>query len=105
MIAFDPSALTLARPAAPLQSARPPTVASSAGADVASFGQLLDQLAADAVNTVKVAETTAIASIEGKASIQQVVDSVMSAERTLQTMVALRDKTVQAYHDIASMTI
>jgi len=46
-----------------------------------------------------------MAGIEGKASVQQVVDSVMSAERTLQTGIAIRDKAVAAYQQISQMQI
>ncbi|KAF2990642.1 Flagellar hook-basal body complex protein FliE [Methylocystis sp. MJC1] len=35
----------------------------------------------------------------------QVVDAVMAAERSLQTMIAVRDKVVNAYQEISKMAI
>jgi flagellar hook-basal body complex protein FliE len=43
--------------------------------------------------------------LEGKANVQQVVENVMSAERTLQTTLAIRDKTVAAWQQISQMPI
>ncbi|MCI4678822.1 flagellar hook-basal body complex protein FliE [Rhodoblastus acidophilus] len=85
-------------------SVAPAAVASvaSAGSD---FGAALAQAADNALHTLKTAETTSIKGIEGKASVQQVVDSMMSAERTLQTTLAIRDKTVAAFQQISQMQI
>lgn len=71
----------------------------------ASFGDVLQQLATEASDSVKAGESTAIASVHGQASVLQVVDSLMSAERSLQTMIAVRDKVVGAYQDISRMAI
>ena len=49
------------------------------------------------------AETTSVAGIQGSASVQQVVEAVMSAEQTLQAAVAIRDKVVAAYLEISRM--
>lgn len=46
-----------------------------------------------------------MAGIQGKASAQQVTDGVMSAERTLQTALAIRDKAVAAYQQVSQMPI
>ena len=70
---------------------------SSAVAPANDFGAMLSQMATDAVNTVKTAEATSIKGVNGEASTQAVVEAVMSAERTLQTAVAIRDKAVAAY--------
>jgi flagellar hook-basal body complex protein FliE len=82
--------------------------ASSAAANATpdlSFGQLVDQLANGAVDQLKAGEAAAIAGVQGKASIQHVVDTVMSAERSLQTLIAVRDKAVAAYQEISRMAI
>jgi flagellar hook-basal body complex protein FliE len=70
-----------------------------------AFGQLVSDVLADTVSALKTAETTSTAALEGKASIQQVVDAVMQAERQLQTTLAIRDKVVAAYMDITRMQI
>ena len=42
---------------------------------------------------------------QGQASVQQVVEAVMSAEQTLQGAIAIRDKVVAAYLEISRMQI
>jgi flagellar hook-basal body complex protein FliE len=82
------------------------TAATTSGADTSmDFGQMLTQVANDAVGTLKKGEATAISGIEGKASVQQVVEAVMKAEQTLQTAIAIRDKVVSAYQEISRMAI
>jgi len=84
-------------------SARPQAAPSaSAGSD---FGQFMAQASGDALKNLKTAEQTSMDGLTGKASAQQVVDSVMTAERTLQTTLALRDKAVSAYQQISQMPI
>jgi flagellar hook-basal body complex protein FliE len=77
----------------------------SSTVDGASFGQLLDQLTTGVVDTLKSSEATSIAGVQGKASVQQVVDQVMAAERALQTSIAIRDRAVSAYQEISRMAI
>jgi len=69
------------------------------------FGQMLAQVSSDAVNTVKTGEATSIAGLQGTATVQDVVQAVMSAEQTLQTAIAIRDKVVAAYQEITRMAI
>ena len=93
---FGPGELGLAMPG--VRQTTP-----SAGA--ASFGDLMSQVAGQMRDTVKTGEATAIAGIQGKASTQAVVEAVMSAEQSLQTAVAIRDKVVSAYLEIVRMAI
>jgi flagellar hook-basal body complex protein FliE len=79
--------------------------ASAAAAPQADFAQTLASMAADAISTIKAGETTAMAGMKGHASLQQVVQAVMQAEQTLQTVVAVRDKVVGAYQEISRMSI
>lgn len=74
----------------------------AAGAD---FGQLLTQLSGEAVQTLKSAEQVSVAAIGSKVSAQQAVDSILAAERTLQTTIAVRDKLVSAYQEISRISI
>ena len=69
------------------------------------FGAMLSQMASNAANVVRNAEATSIAGIQGTATVQQVVESVMSAEQTLQGAVAIRDKVVGAYLELSRMQI
>ncbi len=69
------------------------------------FSQVLSQVARDGVNQIQAAEATSIKGLQGQASVQQVVEAVMSAEQTLNTAIAVRDKVVQAYQEISRMQI
>ena len=69
------------------------------------FGTMLMQMTAEAANVVRHAEATSIAGVQGKASVQQVVEAVMTAEQTLQGAIAIRDKVVAAYLEISRMQI
>jgi flagellar hook-basal body complex protein FliE len=69
------------------------------------FSSMLARMATDTVDTLKSAEAVSIAGIKDKASVQQVVESVMAAEQSLQTAIAIRDKVVSAYLEISRMTI
>jgi len=86
-------------PAAPA-----PAVDKIAGADV-GFDRVLEQVAADAIGTIKGGEAASISAIQGKASAQRVVEAMMSAERSLQLAVAVRDKVVAAYQEVTRMAI
>ncbi len=69
------------------------------------FGSMLARMVNDSVDTLKSAEAVSIAGVQDKASVQQVVESVMAAEQSLQTAIALRDKAVSAYLEISRMAI
>jgi flagellar hook-basal body complex protein FliE len=69
------------------------------------FGEVLGRLVNDAVGVVQAGEDTAIQGIKGAASPLAVVNSVMVAQQTLHSALAIRDKVVSAYQEIARMTI
>jgi flagellar hook-basal body complex protein FliE len=69
------------------------------------FAQTMASMAADAIATIKTGETTAVAGMQGKAPLQQVVQAVMQADQSLRTVVAVRDKVVGAYQEISRMQI
>ncbi len=69
------------------------------------FGSVLKFMIRDAVETVQAGETTAIAGMQGKVPLQQVVETVVQAEQTLHTAVAIRDKVVSAYLDISHIQV
>ncbi|MGG2474989.1 flagellar hook-basal body complex protein FliE [Rhizobium sp. BR5] len=71
----------------------------------ASFASVLGNMSMDAMNNLKKAEVASFEGIQGKANTREVVDAVLSAEQSLQTAIALRDKIVSAYLDITKMQI
>ena len=79
--------------------------AISAPVQQIDFGNVMLQVAANAAEKLKVGEASAIAGMQGKASVQHVVEAVMSAEQALQTAIAIRDKVVAAYQEISRMAI
>ncbi len=79
--------------------------AASATAAGSDFGSVMAQVSGDAVKKMKAAEATSVAGLEGKASAQDVVQSVMSAQESLQTALAIRDKSVSAFQEITRMSI
>ena len=83
---------------------RPGTASISVDAGV-DFGAMVSQLASHAAGVVRNAESVSVAGIQGTATVQQVVEAVMSAEQTLQGAVAIRDKVVAAYLELSRMQI
>lgn len=69
------------------------------------FATTLAQLTTDAVQNLKSAEQASVAGIKGEMPVQEVVSTVMQAERSLQTAIAVRDKVVSAYLEINRMQI
>jgi flagellar hook-basal body complex protein FliE len=70
-----------------------------------SFGQVFEQVSREAIESVRGAETTSVAALQGQASTLEVVESIKSAEQALQTATAVRDKIVQAYQEVSRMAI
>jgi flagellar hook-basal body complex protein FliE len=70
-----------------------------------SFADVLGNMTTDAIRSMKSAEGASLQAIRGEANTREVVDAVMSAEQSLQTVLAIRDKVVTAYLEIARMQI
>ena len=84
---------------------QPPSPSESQGTDGGDFAQVLREAAGEAVTNLKAGETQSLAAAAGKANINDVVMAMSKAELTLQTVVTLRDKAVQAYQQILRMPI
>ncbi len=78
---------------------------AAAPAEGPSFDQALTQMIGSAIDTLQTGEAAAIQGVEGASAPMKVVESVMAAQRSLQTVLAIRDKAVAAYQEIARMTI
>jgi flagellar hook-basal body complex protein FliE len=77
----------------------------AAHAESADFGSVLGQLTSWLAGRLEQGEAAAIAGIQGSLPVQQAVERIMDAERTLQAVVAVRDKLVGAYLEISRMQI
>jgi flagellar hook-basal body complex protein FliE len=86
----------------PIRSAQ---VAAPSASQSPDFASVLARAALSAIDTLKAGEATAISGIQGKASVQQVAEQVMSAEQTLQSAIVVRDKVVAAYLELSRMQI
>jgi flagellar hook-basal body complex protein FliE len=95
-----------------LSAVRSPSLNMSLGSaqgasapDGVGFEQALGQAVGSAVEALKTGEAVAIQAVEGAASPMKVVESVMEAQRSLQSVIAIRDKIVSAYQEVARMAI
>jgi len=89
------------------QIATPTASSAVAPANVGgvNFSDFLSGAVKDSINTIRSGEKAAQAQVTGGANIVDVVNQVNSAELTLDTVVAVRDKVVQAYQSIMNMPI
>ncbi len=79
--------------------------AGAAAPQSQSFAEVLGNMTTDVIHSMKSAEGVSLQAIRGEANTREVVDAVMSAEQSLQTAIAIRDKVVTAYLEIARMQI
>ncbi len=70
-----------------------------------SFSDILKATARNVVDTVRGGEKASAKAITGEADLADVVQAVTSAELTLQTVVAVRDRMISAYQEIMRMPI
>lgn len=78
---------------------------AAAGTHAADFGTVLGKLITETAESLRGAEATAINGITGKAAVQDVVESVLAAEQTLQAAIAIRDKVTATYLELSRMAI
>ena len=70
-----------------------------------SFADMVRDQVGDATNALNTAETVSRSALLGKADLNEVVLAVNSAEITLQTVVSIRDKMIEAYQSIIRMPV
>jgi len=68
-----------------------------------TFASLVRGSIQGAIDAGNKSEAMSIKALNGKADINQVVTAVSEAEITLQTVVAIRDKVIDAYREIVRM--
>lgn len=82
-----------------------PTATAGAAGSASSFSDFLSGAMNNAVGTMKAGEQIATQQVAGQADIVDVVNAVNSAELSLDTVVAVRDKVIAAYQNIMQMPI
>ena len=70
-----------------------------------TFSDLVSKALGSAAEIGHKAESMSAQAIAGKADLNEVVQAVTNAEVTLQTVLAVRDRVIQAYQDIIRMPI
>ncbi len=81
------------------------TPSSQGASQGISFGDLLRNTAESTVDVMKQSEKVSAQAITGNADLNDVVRAVSSAEITLQTVMAIRDRAVSALQEILRMPI
>jgi len=71
----------------------------------ASFGEFMENALTTSRNTLQMAEGAQLQGLRGELATQDVVQAVMAAELTVQTVTAVRDRAVQAYQELLRMPI
>ena len=93
----------------PITSMAPSTLAKGVTTDTsgssADFGQVLGSMVNRAIGTIQTGEAAAIQGLSGATPAYKVIESVMEAQRTLQSAIAVRDKAVSAFQEITRMAI
>lgn len=79
--------------------------ASSPAESTGSFGGMVENLITDAAGALRTAEAASAKQVAGKGDLIDVVTAIGAAEMALDTVVAVRDKVVNAYTDIMRMQI
>jgi flagellar hook-basal body complex protein FliE len=71
-----------------------------------SFGSVLQGLVGNAVDASQQSASLTLAAAQGDSvALQDVIQAVSKAELTLQTLVSVRDRAVEAYQEIARMPV
>lgn len=81
------------------------TTGSGDGDGGVTFSDFLKAKAEESVDTLRKSEDMSAKAVTGEADITDVVQAVTSAELTLQTVVAVRDRMISAYQEIMRMPI
>jgi flagellar hook-basal body complex protein FliE len=70
-----------------------------------SFADFLDRTVERGMAAGRAAEKASVNAVSGGADLSQVVSAVVEAETTLQTVVAVRERIIDAYKEIMRMPI
>ena len=70
-----------------------------------AFAEMLKRAGEQAMDNLHQGEAVSMEALVGTADINEVVLAVNQAELSLQTMVTLRDKVIEAYQEVARMPI
>jgi flagellar hook-basal body complex protein FliE len=104
-MAIPAAAAAAYRAAAQMSASTASSAITPANVPGGNFSDFLSGAVKDSISTIRQGEQAATQQVQGKANLVDVVNSVNSAEITLDTVVAVRDKVVAAYQSIMNMPI
>ena len=81
------------------------TKGGSAASPSGGFGAMVERMVTDAAGSMRQAEAASAKQVAGKGDLIDVVTAIGAAETALDTVVAVRDRVVNAYSDIMRMQI
>ena len=81
------------------------TPSAAAPSDVSSFGNVLAEAVGGASSSLKAAEGASLRQVTGKGDLIDVTTAMTAAEMAMDTVVAVRDRVINAYSDIMRMQI
>lgn len=92
---------------APMAGDNGVSTASSAvtGTAGGSFGSMIEAMVTNTASALRTAEAESAKHVAGKGDLIDVVTAIGAAEAALETMVAVRDRAVNAYSEIMRMQI
>ena len=80
-------------------------LSAAAGGAGGIFGSMVESMVTDASTSLRTAEAESAKQVAGKGDLIDVVTAIGAAETALDTVVAVRDRVVNAYSDIMRMQI
>ncbi|MBL26858.1 MAG: flagellar hook-basal body complex protein FliE [Rhodospirillaceae bacterium] len=82
-----------------------PATAGDTAGEHKSFAQMVGDALEQVRDATAASETATVDAMKGKADLSEVVAAVTNAEVTLQGVVAVRDRVINAYQEILRMPI
>jgi flagellar hook-basal body complex protein FliE len=89
----------------PLAMPKPAGLATGGDGGVGDFAGMVKNFVGGAADSARKAEAKMTAATAGKADLVEVVTAVAESEAALETLVAVRDRVIQAYEEIMRMPI
>ena len=82
-----------------------PGSAADSGPAGESFGAIVARTLGDSLQATRQSEQISMQAVTGQADLNQIVTAVTNAEVTLQTVISIRDRVIQAYQEVLRMPI
>lgn len=80
-------------------------VSSESGVAAPGFGDIVEKMVTDTASSLRAAEAAGARQVAGKGDLVDTVTAIGAAEVALDTVVAVRDRVVNAYTEIMRMQI